>query len=83
MFDDSALCVEAASAGLGIALVRRLHAQEALAAGRLVRISSVRVKDPYSCYLVWRDDSPRIDAIRRFSDWVLAECDRAGLLKAA
>jgi len=83
VFDDSALCVEAAAAGLGIALVRRLHAQEALAAGRLVRMSNIRVKDPYSCYLVWRDDNPRIDAIRRFSDWVLAECDRAGLLKAA
>jgi LysR family glycine cleavage system transcriptional activator len=83
VFDDSALCVEAASAGLGIALVRRLHAQEALASGRLVRISNIRVKDPYSCYLVWRDDSPRMDAIRRFSDWVMAECDRAGLLKAA
>jgi len=83
VFDDSALCVEAAAAGLGIALVRRLHAQEALDGGRLVRMSSVRIKDPYSCYLVWREDSPRIDAIRRFSDWVLAECDRAGLLKAA
>jgi LysR family glycine cleavage system transcriptional activator len=83
VFDDSALCVEAAAAGLGIALVRRLHAQEALAGGRLVRMSNIRVKDPYSCYLVWRDDSPRIGAIRRFSDWVLTECDRAGLLKAA
>jgi LysR family glycine cleavage system transcriptional activator len=83
VFDDSALCVEAAAAGLGIALVRRLHAQEALDAGRLVRMSNIRVKDPYSCYLVWREDSPRIEAIRRFSDWVLAECDRAGLLKAA
>ena len=82
-FDDSALTVEAAAAGLGVALVRRLHAQEALAAGRLVRISPIQVKDPYSCYLVWRDDNPRIAAIRRFSDWVLAECDRAGLLKAA
>jgi LysR family glycine cleavage system transcriptional activator len=83
VFDDSSLCVEAAAAGLGIALVRRLHAQEALASGRLVRMSNIRVKDPYSCYLVWRDDSPRIEAIRRFSDWVMAECDRAGLLKAA
>jgi LysR family glycine cleavage system transcriptional activator len=83
VFDDSALCVEAAAAGLGIALVRRLHAQEALASGRLVRMSNIRVKDPYSCYLVWRDDSPRIGAIRRFTDWVLTECDRAGLLKAA
>jgi LysR family glycine cleavage system transcriptional activator len=83
IYDDSALTVEAAAAGLGIALVRRLHAHEALAAGRLVRMSCVRVKDPYSCYLVWRDDSPRIAAIRRFADWVLSECDRAGLLEAA
>lgn len=83
VFDDSALCVEAAAAGLGIALVRRLHAQEALDAARLVRMSSVRVRDPYSCYLVWREDSPRVEAIRRFSEWVLAECDRAGLLQAA
>jgi LysR family glycine cleavage system transcriptional activator len=83
MFDDSSLTVAAAAAGLGVALVRRLHAQEALAAGRLVRISPVAVRDPYSCYLVWREDNPRIASIRRFADWVLAECDSAGLLKAA
>jgi LysR family glycine cleavage system transcriptional activator len=83
IYDDSSLTVEAAAAGLGVALVRRLHAQEALDCGRLVRISPVRVKDPYSCYLVWRDDNPRLGAIRRFCDWVLAECDRAGLLRAA
>ena len=83
VFDDSALTVEACAAGLGIALVRRLHAHEALASGRLVRVSPTRVKDPYSCYLVWRDDNKRLAAIRRFSDWVLAECDRAGLLRAA
>jgi LysR family glycine cleavage system transcriptional activator len=83
IYDDSGLTVEAAAAGLGVALVRRLHAQDALEQGRLVRISNVRVKDPYSCYLVWRDDNPRIQAIRRFSQWVLSECDRAGLLQAA
>jgi LysR family glycine cleavage system transcriptional activator len=83
MFDDSSLTVDAAVAGLGVALVRRLHAQEALAAGRLVRVSPVAVRDPYSCYLVWREDNPRIACIRRFADWVLAECDSAGLLKAA
>lgn len=83
VFDDSSLTVEAAAAGMGVGLVRRLHAQEALGAGRLVRISPVSVKDPYSCYLVWREDNPRIAAIRRFADWVLAECDSAGLLRAA
>jgi LysR family transcriptional regulator, glycine cleavage system transcriptional activator len=83
VYDDAALTVEAAAAGLGVALVRRLHAQEALDSGRLKRISSVAVKDPYSCYLVWREDSPRLETIRRFADWVLAECDRSGLLAAA
>jgi len=83
VFDDSSLTVEAAAAGLGVGLVRRLHAQEALATGRLVRISPVSVKDPYSCYLVWREDNPRIASIRRFADWVFAECDSAGLLQAA
>ncbi len=83
IYDDSSLTVDAAATGLGVALVRRLHAQEALATGRIVRVSPVRVKDPCSCYLVWRDANPRIDAIRRFSQWVLAECDRVGLREAA
>jgi LysR family glycine cleavage system transcriptional activator len=83
VFDDSGLTVEAAAGGLGVALVRRLHAQQAMDAGRLVRVAAVSVKDPYSCYLVWRDDNPRVEAIRRFADWVMLECDRAGLLQAA
>jgi len=82
-FDDAAMVIEAASAGLGVALVRRLHAEEALEAGRLVRISATEVKTPYRCYLVWRDDNPRVAQIRRFADWILAEFGRAGLLEAA
>ncbi|MFI4934284.1 MAG: LysR substrate-binding domain-containing protein [Caulobacterales bacterium] len=82
-FDDAAMVVEAAAAGLGVALVRPVHIEAAMQSGRLVRISTTDAKIPYSCYLVWRDDSPRIDAIRRFADWLLAECHRAGLLEAA
>ena len=82
-FDDAAMVIEAASAGLGVALVRRLHAEEALEAGRLVRISATEVKTPYRCCLVWRDDNPRVAQIRRFADWILAEFGRAGLLEAA
>jgi LysR family glycine cleavage system transcriptional activator len=82
-FDDAAMVIEAASAGLGVALVRRLHAEEALEARRLVRISATEVKTPYRCYLVWRDDNPRVAQIRRFADWILAEFGRAGLLEAA
>jgi LysR family glycine cleavage system transcriptional activator len=82
-FDDAAMVIEAASAGLGVALVRRLHADDALEAGRLVRISPTEVKTPYRCYLVWRDDNPRVVQIRRFADWILSEFGRAGLLEAA
>lgn len=82
-FDDAAMVVEAAAAGLGVALVRRLHADAFLEAGRLVRVSHTALRTPQSCCLVWRKDNPRIAAIRRFADWMLAECDRAGLLAAA
>ncbi|HEX7759012.1 MAG TPA: LysR substrate-binding domain-containing protein [Caulobacteraceae bacterium] len=82
-FDDAAMVVEAAAAGLGVALVRRIHAEAYLDAGRLVRVSQTCMKTPLSCFLVWRPDSPRIAVIRRFADWLLDECHRSGLLEAA
>lgn len=82
-FDDAAMVVEAAAAGLGIALVRRVHAEAFLDAGRLVRVSNASLSTAHACCLVWRPESPRLTAIRRFADWMLAECDRAGLLQAA
>ncbi|MFI4974411.1 MAG: LysR substrate-binding domain-containing protein [Caulobacterales bacterium] len=83
VFDDAAVVIEAAAAGLGVALVRRIHAEAALESGRLVRISDVSVKSPLSCYLVWREESARIAHIRRFADWLFSECHRSGLLQAA
>ncbi|HVN00834.1 MAG TPA: LysR substrate-binding domain-containing protein [Caulobacteraceae bacterium] len=82
-FDDAAMVIEAAAAGLGVALVRPLHAEEALEARRLVRISATEVKTRLRCCLVWREDNPRVAAIRRFADWILAEFGRGGLLQAA
>lgn len=82
-FDDASMVVDAAAAGLGVALVRRLHADHYLETGRLVRLSDTCVRTPFSCYLVWRPDSPRIGSIRRFADWLLGECHRSGLLEAA
>lgn len=82
-FDDAAMVVEAAAAGLGVALVRRIHADAFLESGRLVRVSGASLRTPHSCCLVWRAENPRLAAIRRFADWMLAECDRAGLLAAA
>ena len=82
-FDDAALVIDAAVSGLGVALVRRVHAQAALESGRLVRISDLEARTGNWCYMLWRDDSPRIAAIYRFADWLLAECHDSGLLEAA
>lgn len=82
-FDDAGMVVDAAAAGLGVALVRRIHAEAFLDAGRLVKVGQTCVKTPFSCYLAWRPDSPRIALIRRFADWLLDECHRSGLLEAA
>jgi LysR family glycine cleavage system transcriptional activator len=82
-FDDASMVVEAAAAGLGVALTRRVHAEHFLETGRLVRLSQTSVRTPLSCYLVWRPDSPRIASIRRFADWLMRECHRSGLLEAA
>jgi LysR family glycine cleavage system transcriptional activator len=74
--------IEAAAAGLGVALARRFQADDALTSGRLLRISPTQIWTPFACYLVWRPDSPRIAIIRRFADWLLGECGRAGLLNS-
>ncbi len=80
VFDDAAVVIEAAASGLGVALIRRAHWHAAQDAGRLVRISDTEARTGRPCQLVWRADSPKIAAIRRFADWMLDECRESGLL---
>ena len=82
-FDDAGMVIDAAASGLGVALVRRVHLQAALDDGRLVRISDVEAGTGGWCHMLWREDNPRIAAICRFADWLLAECQNSGLQRAA
>jgi LysR family glycine cleavage system transcriptional activator len=81
IYDDAAMVVDAALAGQGVALMRRLHASDLLAAGKLVRLSEVAIRTPFSCYLVWRPDHPRLRLVHAVLDWLLGECDVSGLLE--
>ena len=61
--DDSALAVEAAAAGHGIALARgRLVARD-LAAGRLVRLFERQAPAEYGYWAVWSASSPKLPVI--------------------
>lgn len=72
-FTDSSVMMDAAAAGLGIALARRTLAEGELQRGRLVRLFELAVPDPYAHYFVWRADHPKLAAIFALRDWLLAE----------
>ena len=67
--DDSALVLQAAMAGHGVALARARLAAADLAAGRLVRLFDRQVAAEYSYWAVWSGSSARRGLIHSFCDW--------------
>jgi LysR family glycine cleavage system transcriptional activator len=76
---DSAMLLEAARAGQGVALARSLFAADDLAAGRLVQLFDVTVDDAYAYYLLWPASSTLSGIGRSFRDWLRAELADAGV----
>jgi LysR family glycine cleavage system transcriptional activator len=70
---DSSVLLDAAAAGLGVALARRILAEGDLRSGRLVRLFDVTVTDTYRYFMVWRADHPQTEAILRVRDWMRAQ----------
>ncbi|MGH8445435.1 MAG: transcriptional regulator GcvA [Solimonas sp.] len=77
VFTDSAVLLDAAAAGLGIALARRVFAEGDLRDGRLLPLFDVVVPDPSSYFFVWRADHPQLDAICALRDWLLEQVEGA------
>ncbi|EGD02673.1 LysR family transcriptional regulator, partial [Burkholderia sp. TJI49] len=75
-FTDANALIDAALKGRGVALARRSLILPELAAGTLVRVSTVRVTDVYAHYVVWRPDHPHEAAIRTWLDWLRSEVRR-------
>jgi LysR family glycine cleavage system transcriptional activator len=75
VFTDSALVVQAAAEGQGVALARRVLAAGDLAAGRLIQPFDVSIPHDLAYYLVCPEataDQPKIVAFR---GWLLAESE--------
>ncbi|PFH27996.1 LysR substrate-binding domain-containing protein [Burkholderia sp. JKS000303] len=75
-FTDANALIDATLKGRGVALARRSLIEPELAAGTLVRVSTVRVTDVYAHYVVWRPDHPHDAAIRTWLDWLRSEVRR-------
>ncbi len=72
-FSDSAMLINAAVEGLGVALGRSALASGDLEAGRLVRPFELSLQTAFGYYIVYpqrRDDRPKITVFR---DWLLEE----------
>jgi LysR family glycine cleavage system transcriptional activator len=71
-FNQTALALDAALAGLGIALAPAALVATDLAAGRLVRLANEEWKGGFAYYLVHPADKAGLPALQRFKSWLRA-----------
>jgi LysR family glycine cleavage system transcriptional activator len=75
-FDQSALAIEAAAGGLGVALAPAVLVEQDLASGRLVRLDSAELSEPFAYYLVYPADRKDRDGVKSFRAWLFAELNQ-------
>jgi LysR family glycine cleavage system transcriptional activator len=73
LFEDSAMLLEAAAQGLGVALARSALIEQDLKTGRLVRPFDAGVASELGFWIVWRGNSRKLRRIAALREWLLAE----------
>ena len=76
-YNLSALVIEAAADGQGVALARSALVRDHLASGRLVKPFDIALHTEYAYYLVYPAQSLTDPKVRAFREWVLAEAGAA------
>src|SRR3954470_19524510 len=72
-FEPSALAIEAAAGGLGVALAPAVLVEADLASGRLVRLDTAELSEPFAYYLVYPSDRSEREAVKAFRGWLFCE----------
>jgi LysR family glycine cleavage system transcriptional activator len=75
-YSDSAMLVQAAVEGQGVALARLSLAELDLAAGRLVRPFDLEIPTQYSYYLAFPPAHMEVPKVKAFRAWVLEEAHK-------
>jgi LysR family glycine cleavage system transcriptional activator len=83
IFTDSAMVVQAAAEGQGVAIARRVLAAADLAAGRLVQPFEVSVPHDLAYYLVSPEATAEQPRIKAFRAWLLTEAEAEAAERAA
>src|SRR6516165_10533144 len=74
-FNNMHLALDAAIAGHGVVLAQSTIAAADLAAGRLVRLFSLALPDPFAYYIVTAPGALERPKVRAFRDWLRSEAD--------
>lgn len=74
-FNDAGLTLDAAEAGLGVAVTRLSLALPRLRAGALVQAHGLLLPSPRANLLVVREDAAALPVEQRFADWVRTEAE--------
>lgn len=75
LFNDSALLLQAAEAGAGVALARSRLVTDSIAAGTLKRIGNIALPSRGSYYLVTSSRRPKAASVVDFSRWLSGSTD--------
>jgi len=75
-FNNMHLALDAAIAGHGVVLAQSTIAAADLAAGRLVRLFSLALPDPFAFYIVTAPGALERPKVRAFRDWLRCAADR-------
>ena len=70
LFNDAGLLLRAAEQGFGIALVKKLLVNDALAEGRLIALAPARHLDQIDFYLVWPQTAGLTPAVEVLLQWL-------------
>jgi LysR family glycine cleavage system transcriptional activator len=70
-FDHFYMMIQAAIAGLGVALLPRFLVQDELLSGRLVVAADHELKTSSAYWLVYPEKKAQLPAVRQFRDWLL------------
>jgi len=76
-FDNCLLTLEAARAGLGVAMINRVYLDDNLSNGSLVAPFDKTLSQNLGCYFVYPQASAKTAKIRKFRDWLLEICTDA------
>jgi LysR family glycine cleavage system transcriptional activator len=72
-FNQTSLAIEAAAAGLGVTLAPAALVEGDLANGRLARLDSAELSEPFAYYLVYPGDRGERAAVKAFRAWLFGE----------